>query len=219
MAERLQQVLGGLLDKIVYVLPAVIVALVVHETAHAVVAYCLGDTSQKERGRLSLNPLKHIDPFGFVFLLVFGFGWAKPVMVEAMRFKKPKAGMVISALAGPFSNFILAFLFAGIYNVCVLVFGVQNDVVISLFETMITLNVGLGLFNLIPFPPLDGSKIFYLILKPQAYAAFAKIERYGFIFLFLLFSMPFLTDFLIRINITVSNAFLYFWYKIFSLII
>lgn len=165
---------------LVYRLVAVIMALTIHEFSHGFAAYLMGDRTAKEQGRLTLNPAKHIDIFGSIMLLLVGFGWAKPVGVNPLRFKKPKAGMAITALAGPLSNFILAFvLYIIALTVQINFFGVRTAAnVVTFLATCISLNIGLGIFNLIPVPPLDGSRIFLVFLPDDTYFKIMQYERY-----------------------------------------
>lgn len=155
------------------VIPAILTALMVHEVAHGFAAYLLGDDTAKRQGRLSFNPLYHIDPIGFLCLLVAGFGWAKPVQVNTANFKNRQVGMAVTALAGPLSNFVLAFVCLIISQV-MLAFAFDSQVVgfiAYFFMTTASISVGLGIFNLIPVPPLDGSNIIFPFL-PQKIRAF-----------------------------------------------
>ena len=169
-------------------LPAIIIALTVHEFSHGYAAYLLGDKTAKYDGRLSFNPLKHIDPIGMLFLLIVGFGWAKPVMVNPGNFKNPKQDMAITALAGPVSNFIMAFIVVLIYYP-VFFFLSPGGVIVrqlfSFFRILLTINIVLGIFNLLPIPPLDGSKVFAIFLPDHTYFRFTGF-RYGFIILIIL---------------------------------
>ena len=167
---------------------AVLLCLVVHEVCHGLAAYWLGDPTAKHSHRLSLNPIHHLDPFGLLMMVVVGFGWAKPVPVDPRYFRKPKQGMAITALAGPVSNFLLAYvsaiLYSGLYAVLV-VRGETTGLALALefFGVLMTLNIGLGIFNLIPFPPLDGSKVVAMFLSDRQYVQWMRLERYGMIVL------------------------------------
>lgn len=159
-------------------------ALPFHECAHAWMANKLGDSTAKNQGRLTLNPLKHLDPMGAVLMLVAGFGWANPVPVNPYNFKNRKGGMALTALAGPLSNLLLAFLCTVVYKVLIYcgyaASGFLAETLSSLasaFFLMISLNVGLGVFNLVPIPPLDGSRILNLILPEKTYFQIMKYER------------------------------------------
>ena len=165
---------------------AIFLCLTIHESCHGLAALALGDPTAKSMHRLSLNPLRHIDLLGLVMMFVAGFGWAKPVPVDPRYFKKPKQGMAVTALAGPASNFILALLAMGISKVIYL-YAPYNAVWDTLFVfclyTLAPLSIGLGLFNLIPIPPLDGSKVLGAFLSDRAYFTLMRYERYGMLVL------------------------------------
>lgn len=194
-------------DKLVYVLIiafCVLLSLSIHELSHGAAAYFLGDKTAKYSGRLSLNPMHHLDPFGALCLFLFGFGWARPVPINPMYFKNKKGGMAITALAGPVSNFIVAFLAEiGVVLLGGLTFKSDTSFLFNLASVSYTicyyltiLNIGLGLFNLIPVPPLDGSKILNAILPQRIYFKIMQYERYGFIILIILINLPIFNYFL-----------------------
>lgn len=166
----------------------VLLCLTVHETCHGLTAYALGDPTAKSQHRLSLNPLHHIDWLGLASMLICGFGWAKPVPVDMRYFKNPKAGMALTALAGPISNFLLALL--SLFGASVIYrMNPANGIAIWLFYFLLNLSqlsIGLGLFNLIPIPPLDGSKVLFSLLPERAYLILMRYERYGMMVLLLL---------------------------------
>ena len=165
---------------------AVFLCLTVHETCHGLAALALGDPTAKSMHRLSLNPLRHIDWLGLFMMLAAGFGWAKPVPVDPRYFKKPKQGMAVTALAGPVSNLLLAALAIGISKVIYL-YAPYNAVYLAIFNFCLSvlapLSVGLGVFNLIPIPPLDGSKVLAVLLPDDAYGMLMRYERYGMLLL------------------------------------
>jgi len=206
----------------VFFLLTFLITIVVHEVAHAYVAWRLGDPTARAMGRITLNPLRHLDPFGFIMLMVVGFGWAKPVQINPRNFRNEKAGMAISALAGPASNILLAF--AGLIFLNIVLFVAINslgdfrrellfenfrDVAVNsafigrdfvsggLFEgvspimisailflgTFVRLNIFFAVFNMIPIPPLDGSRIVNYFLPPRLSRYYEYVERYGFIIL------------------------------------
>ena len=175
---------------LLYSIPAVLIAISMHEFAHGFVSYKLGDPTPKMDGRLSLNPFRHLDVMGTLCLLVAGFGWAKPVIVNPEYYKNKKRGMVLVALAGPVMNFLLAFLFLFLYYLLWKLMGGYSGtgmgVVKNLMINCILINIGLGTFNLIPFPPLDGSKVLMAVLPEKAYFSYMRYERYGQFVLFLL---------------------------------
>lgn len=165
---------------------ASLVCIILHECAHGFAADCMGDHTARRNGRLSWNPVRHIDAFGLLMMVTVGVGWAKPVPVDARNFKHPKRGMAITALAGPVSNFLLAaaalFLAGVLYR---LPLGSMSDAlwtaysfVWMLLVRVAVLSVGLGLFNLIPIPPLDGSKVLFSFLPERIYFFILRYERY-----------------------------------------
>ena len=171
---------------------AVLLCLSVHETCHGLAALVLGDPTAKARHRLSLNPLRHIDWLGLIMMVVAGFGWAKPVPVDPRYVKKPKQGMAITALAGPVSNFLLALVLLliarGVY-LRALVTGQLSEVWFSFLLNTASLSVGLGLFNLVPIPPLDGSKVLAVLLPDRAYSWLMRYERFGMLLLLAVISV------------------------------
>lgn len=167
---------------------AVLLCLTVHELCHGLAALSLGDPTAKSMDRLSLNPLRHIDWLGLLMMFTVGFGWAKPVPVDPRYFKDPKKGMALTALAGPASNFMLAFslilISKGIYLYADYT-PVWNGIYNFLHLTAV-LSIGLGLFNLLPIPPLDGAKVFGGLLPDRTYFALMRYERYGMLLLLLM---------------------------------
>ncbi|OUM94895.1 MAG: hypothetical protein BAA04_03820 [Firmicutes bacterium ZCTH02-B6] len=166
---------------------AVLLVLAIHEYAHAAVAVRLGDPRPKFDGRLTLNPLAHLDPIGTLMLLFFGFGWAKPVIVDPTRFKKPRRDMMWVALAGPVANLLMAFVMARVYPFVVSGLPVNWAwAVRGFFQVTITLNIWLAVFNLLPLPPLDGSKVLAgLVPRRWAYRLYT-LETYGTVLLLFL---------------------------------
>lgn len=167
--------------QILYYLPAVVIALSFHEFAHAFVAYKCGDSTAKYMGRLTLNPVKHIDPIGFVSMLLLGFGWAKPVPVNPNNYKGNKRLCdIMVSLAGVAMNLLIAIVAMFLMYFLVLVVKLDNTVIITLLYYMVVLNLGLLVFNLIPIPPLDGSHIAEDLLSPViGEAPFIWLRRYG----------------------------------------
>ena len=166
-------------------------ALPVHECAHAYAAMRMGDHTAERQGRLTLNPFAHFDPIGTTAIILFGFGWAKPVPINPLNFNNPKKGMMLSALAGPLSNIGLAFLSMVFYKLVPLLsyIGVGASVVSTLstfFYYAMTINISLGVFNLIPIPPLDGSRIATYFLPQRTYFKIMQYERYILIAFFLI---------------------------------
>lgn len=182
--------LSSLLDQLIFVLPAVLVAIVFHEFAHGWVSHRLGDPTPKAEGRLSLNPLHHLDPLGTLFLIVFKFGWAKPVQVNPGYYRHPKQGMAVVAVAGPLMNFLIATLcYLGLMILSKTAgagVGSATQYAYNFLYICAMINVGLGIFNLIPLPPLDGSKVLGAFLPDHLYYRYMQVEQMGMIVLVLL---------------------------------
>lgn len=182
----------GSLRDILLRVAAVFLCLTIHETCHGLAAYALGDPTAKRAHRLSLNPLRHIDWLGLLMMVVAGFGWAKPVPVNPNYFKKPKQGMAVTALAGPVSNLLLAILLLliarGVYIRAALTGSFSAMWFAFLLDTA-SLSVGLGLFNLVPIPPLDGSKVLAVLLPDRAYDWLMHYERFGMLVLVMVISV------------------------------
>jgi len=177
-----------------FVLPAVIIILTLHEFGHAYAAYKMGDETAKREGRLSLNPLRHIDPFGMIALILFRFGWGKAVPVDFFALRNLRKGMVVVSLAGPGINFLTALALSPLYKLMYISSVMQAgfSYFIVLVEYIIIYSVYLGIFNLIPIPPLDGSKVLFAISKrPQRFLFDESMNWYGIIFLIILISIPF----------------------------
>jgi Zn-dependent protease len=177
----------------------VLVAITVHEFAHALAAEMLGDPTPKFAGRLSLNPIRHIDPLGFLMLLFAKFGWAKPVPINPYNFKNPQRGEMIVSFAGPLSNFFTAWLVATIFKFLPSSVN-MNIVVVSLTSQFIMINLALAVFNLIPIPPLDGSTLLRAFLPEDIKQMF---EQYGFMILIFILVFPLTNHILYQIIILV----------------
>lgn len=161
-----------LYDKLIS-LPGLFTAIIFHEVAHGYTAYKLGDPTAKQAGRLTLNPIAHIDPIGFLSMLIFRFGWAKPVPINSMYFKNRKIDTILVSIAGPISNFIIAIIAGLIVSSGI----IKNNIIIEMLIITLWYNIMLGVFNLLPFPPLDGSKILASLLPTKYEYMFYKYEK------------------------------------------
>ena len=189
---------GDIMSLVIALLAGLIVIFLVlpfHELAHGFVANKLGDPTAKNMGRLTFNPMAHVDPLGSALLVLFGFGWAKPVPVNGYYLRNPKRDMAIVALAGPVANIIAALVGGLLYNAYILIaykagfiYNTASIYVASFFSYYIVINATLAIFNLIPFPPLDGSRILSAFLPDRAYMFLVRYERVFFIILIVLMS-------------------------------
>lgn len=189
---------------LIVMIPGFLIALSVHECAHALTAYLLGDPTAKNQGRLTLNPIAHIDPMGLLFLILFRIGWAKTVVSDSRNFKHPRLYTVLTALAGPFSNFLMALL--GMYLLkYVPLIGLSTTTLLTfqqLVGALVYINIVLGTFNLLPIPPLDGSHILMIFLIEKYPNVIEWFYRYSiFIFLTLFFFPPIRMGFIYLIQI------------------
>ncbi len=180
-----------IIDKIIMI-PMVLIALMFHELAHGWVSIKLGDPTPRMQGRMTLNPLAHLDPVGTLLMILTGFGWAKPVQINPRYYKDPKKGMALTALAGPLTNFLLAVIAMLLYGI-IFVIMVKTGLFVNSINAMarllmqfVTLNLCFMVFNFIPIPPLDGSRILGIFLSNSAYFKLQQYERYSFIAIILL---------------------------------
>ncbi len=185
-----QEIMNGfdfsyIISLVLGVIPSLI-CITVHEMSHGYVAYRLGDDTAKRMGRLTLNPIKHLDLLGLVMMLTVHVGWAKPVPVNMYRFKNPKKGMALTALAGPVSNVLLSILAVFLYGLLFipLIDSRAGYYALQTLQYTSVISIGLAIFNILPFPPLDGSKVLFSLLSDEGYNKLMRYERYGGIILF-----------------------------------
>ena len=187
-------------------LPGLVIALVIHEYAHAKAADVMGDFTPRMKGRLTLNPMAHIDPIGLIMLLVVRFGWAKPVMINARNFRNWRQGELLVAVAGPVANLIVAFI--SLLAMAVLFkLGMFSEGVRLVLSMMVLFNINFAIFNMLPLPPLDGSKVLMVLLPGRLAYKLMSLERYSFIILIFLMMTPFLTMILIPLQRLVLGIF------------
>lgn len=187
-------------------LPGLVIALVIHEYAHAKAADVMGDFTPRMTGRLTLNPMAHIDPIGLIMLLVVRFGWAKPVMINARNFRNWRQGELLVALAGPMANLLVAFI--SLLAMAVLFkLGMFSEGVRLVLSMVVLFNINFAIFNMLPLPPLDGSKVLMVLLPGRLAYKLMSLERYSFIILIFLMMTPFLTMILIPLQRLVLSVF------------
>ena len=193
-ADIIRDIWGGfdfteLVNILVSLVPSLL-CITFHELCHGFTAKLLGDDTAQKAGRLTLNPIKHIDITGLLMMTIFHVGWAKPVPVNMRKFKNPKRGMAVTALAGPVSNILLALIFIILYGFFYIPLYISDskagEYVLNMLLTGAYISTGLAVFNLIPVPPLDGSKVLFSVISDEAYYKLMKYEKYGALVLFVL---------------------------------
>ena len=181
---------GGFLMQVVAGLPGLVIAMTVHEYAHARVADFLGDPTPRMQGRLTLNPAAHIDPLGLLMLFLIRFGWAKPVMINPYNFKNPRRDDILVSVAGPAANLITAFL-ALVFMVVLVNAGVSmSHGMRTVFSLILIYNINFAIFNMLPIPPLDGSAILKQLLPYELAQRYRELERYSFFILIIFLMVP-----------------------------
>ena len=198
---------GGFLMQIIAGLPGLIIAMTIHEFAHAAVAVALGDPTPKMQGRLTLNPAAHIDPFGLMMLFLVRFGWAKPVMINPYNFKNPRRDDILVSIAGPGANLITAFVTL-VVMLLLMKFGVHfTEGMHTVFMLILIYNINFAIFNMIPIPPLDGSKVLIQLLPYQLARKLQELERYSFIILIIFLMTPILGSILVPMQQIILKMF------------
>ena len=182
--------IGHIIQQVIILAPPFLFALTFHELAHGYVAWRLGDPTAKNEGRLTMNPLKHIDPLGVVAFIIMKIGWAKPVPVNPSYFRDPQKGMLFVALAGPGANIVLAVVSAILVKALIKFPVLPMFVLQPVAEMLVAsvwINVMLAVFNCLPIPPLDGSKVLMGVLPRDMARSYEKLEPFGFVLLLILF--------------------------------
>lgn len=206
------------IQDLLYRIPAVLVALSFHEWAHAYAAFRLGDPTARNLGRMTINPIKHIDPIGLIFMIIARFGWAKPVPVNPRNFSKPRRDDIFVSVAGVSVNLMLSFISAGVFFFIFGVLNITNGSLETIIRYFFTINLCLAVFNLIPIPPLDGYHVFknatIRVFSPNFFMA---LERYGFVILSVLLITNVINSILGFVVDPVSSGFSAFWLFVFGL--
>ncbi len=198
---------GGFLMQVIAGLPGLIIAMTIHEFAHAATAVALGDPTPRLQGRLTLNPAAHIDPIGLLMLFLVRFGWAKPVMINPYNFKKPRRDDILVSLAGPFANLVTAFVALVVMVLILKFFGQMTEGMHTVFMLILIYNINFAIFNMIPIPPLDGSKVLIQLLPYELARKFHELERYSFLILIIFLMTPILGSILVPMQRLILKMF------------
>ncbi|HHT16371.1 MAG TPA: site-2 protease family protein [Papillibacter sp.] len=189
MGEVLRNLDWSVLENIVLSIIPALICIILHEISHGVVAYWLGDPTAKNAGRLSLNPIRHLDVIGLLLMATVGYGWAKPVPIDPRHFKNPKRGMALTALAGPVTNILITVVMLFLYGLLIGFTGLGSAVSAFFATTVVTtayLSLSLAVFNMLPIPPMDGSKVLFSLASDETYFKLMRYERFGLILILIL---------------------------------
>jgi Zn-dependent protease len=200
-----------ILQQIAILVPPFLLAITFHELAHGYIAWKLGDPTAKSVGRLTMNPIKHIDPLGLIALFIMSIGWAKPVPVDPRYFKNPKKDMLFVAIAGPAANLLLAVASAILFKFLIAAPVVPMffmEPLLKMLLTSVWINIMLAVFNCLPIPPLDGSKILMSLLPADMARSYARLEPFGFIIILALFFLGIISQIIMPIIMFINNILL-----------
>ncbi|KYC92948.1 site-2 protease family protein [Heyndrickxia sporothermodurans] len=221
--DQLINFLSGILkypiEQLPFVVITLLIAFTVHEFAHAYTAYKFGDPTAKDQGRLTLNPIQHLDPFGTILILIAGFGWARPVPVNRRHFKNPRAAGILVSIMGPLSNLLLAFIGYGVFYFLISSGSWTNasSFIMDFLNIFVQLNMMLFVFNLIPLPPLDGYRIVEDLVSPTVRAKMTQFEQYSILVFLIIIVTPLDEYTIFPLMQKVSNFFLSSFQTIFSM--
>ena len=199
--------MDSFLIAIITSLPGIIIAMVLHEWAHARVAYALGDYTPKLMGRLTLNPVAHIDPIGLILLFIAHFGWAKPVQVNPYNFSNPKRDDILVSLAGPAANFVVAFVTLVTMAIISAAGFPMSEGMYMVLSSIMLININFGIFNLLPIPPLDGSHVLRQLLPDELAQKYDELQQYNMIILIIILMTPVVSWVLVPARMIILDIF------------